>query len=60
MKEIYVEEAVEQLTKLEEDIIRIRGLLENIVGEKLWCKHCQLSVFVKDGKCPRCGTKLLE
>jgi len=60
MKELYIEEAVEQLTKLEADALRIRGLLENIVGKKTWCKDCQLPVFAKDGKCPRCGQVLKQ
>ena len=55
MDKLYVEEAVSQITGLQDELIRIKGLLEKITGEHLYCKRCLLYVFTFNGKCPRCG-----
>jgi len=58
MKELYIEEAISQIDKLEKDLQRVKSLLERSTGKYSFCERCLIYVFEKEGKCPRCGSNL--
>jgi len=62
MKEIYLEEALNQMEDLKKRVDSIDSLLERAYDKKKkWCPHCEMPIReTKNNLCPRCGVQLEE